>query len=707
MASISQGPSPAVVSHYNVQPVIDIYGTTHGRDLGAVAADIRQILHDTASQVPPGSTVVLRGQVTTMTSAYAQLIEGLGMAIVLIYLLIVVNFQSWLDPFVIVTALPAALAGIVWMLFVTETTLSVPALTGAIMCMGVATANSILVISFAREVLSQRGGRAGRRQGSRRHPLSPRADDGAGDDHRHGADGAQCRTERAARAGGDRRPAVRHLRYAVLRSCRLLDRTRQGQPDIGNHITQRTRPIRMLEKVENQMPRDTAAEHDRPAAAQAAPDARPRADRSSSLAAVGLGVTGIMSRNHDEAKLTKWTQAQAIPTVNVVTPERGTKNQELILPGDVEAYYEAPIYARVPGYLKMWYKDIGAHVKAGQELAVIDTPDLDQQLEQAKSDLASVQANAKLADLTAKRWKALLSSQSVSQQTVDEKVGDAAAKNALVAAAQANVDRLQALESFKHITAPFDGVVTARETDIGALINAGSGSGSGAELFKVADIHQMRVYVRVPQAYASQLRPGMVADLKLAQYPHEVFKAKLDTTSNAISKQSRTVLVELMADNMDGKLWPGTFAEVHFQLPPDPDIYHIPTSALVFREHGLQVATVGDDDKVRLKSITAWPRSGHRNRGPVRPHPVRPGDRQPARLNQHRRCREGRGRAPNECENRGVGRRKARYRRMTPARLLCVAGCMVTLAGCDLAPPYHPPTVAVPSAFKEAVVASP
>ena len=176
------------------------------------------------------------------------------------------------------------------------------------------------------------------------------------------------------------------------------------------------------------------------------------------------------------------------------------------MPGDIEAYYEAPIYARVPGYLKMWYKDIGAHVKAGEQLAVIDTPDLDQQLEQAKSDLASVQASANLAELTAKRWHSLLASQSVSQQTADEKEGDAVAKKALVAASQANVDRLQAMENFKYITAPFDGVVTARETDIGALINAGSGS--GVELFKVADIHQMRVYVRVPQAYASQLTAG-------------------------------------------------------------------------------------------------------------------------------------------------------------------------------------------------------
>jgi RND family efflux transporter MFP subunit len=358
----------------------------------------------------------------------------------------------------------------------------------------------------------------------------------------------------------------------------------------------------MLETEERQMPRDTAAEH----------ESKPPRKRRRMLGlvlilvlilAVGAGVSGIWSRHQSDANLAEWTKAQAIPTVAVVAPKRGAKDQELVLPGDIEAYYEAPIYARVPGYLQMWYKDIGAHVKAGEQLAVIDTPDLDQQLQQVKSDLTSVQANAALAELTAKRWHSLLSSQSVSQQTADEKEGDAAAKKALVAASQANVERLQAMENFKYITAPFDGVVTARETDIGALINAGSGS--GVELFKVADIHQMRVYVRVPQAYASQLKQGMEADLKLAQYPHQIFKARLETTSNAIAKESRTVLIELMADNTDGKLWPGTFAEVHFHLPPDADVYHIPTSALVFREQGLEIATVGAGDKVSLKPVTA------------------------------------------------------------------------------------------------------
>jgi RND family efflux transporter MFP subunit len=322
---------------------------------------------------------------------------------------------------------------------------------------------------------------------------------------------------------------------------------------------------------------------------------------SSLVGLVALAVSGVMARQSSEASLATWTHEQAIPTVTTITPLQGGKDQELVLPGDVAAYYEAPIYARVSGYLRMWYTDIGTRVKTGQLLAMIETPELDQQLEQAKHDLASVEANARLADLTAKRWKALLGSQAVSQQTADEKSGDATAKAALVAAARANVDRLQALEEFKHITAPFDGVVTARDTDIGALVNAGSTS--GAELFKVADIHQMRVYVRVPQDYVGELRRGMTATLRLSQYPDQTFTAALATTSNAISTESRTVLVELMADNGAGKLWPGTFAEVHFKLPPDAGVYRVPTSALIFREHGPELAIVGSDGRVALKPI--------------------------------------------------------------------------------------------------------
>lgn len=317
--------------------------------------------------------------------------------------------------------------------------------------------------------------------------------------------------------------------------------------------------------------------------------------------AAAMAAMGILSRQHSEAKLATWTEAQAVPTVAVVAPQRGKTEQDLALPGDIEAFYEAPIHARVGGYLKMWQQDIGAHVVAGQLLAEIDTPELDQQLEQARNDLASVKAAASLASLTAKRWQALLSSQAVSQQAADEKAGDAAEKKSQVAAAEANVARLQALERFKRIVAPFDGVVTARQTDIGALINAGSGS--GAELFKVADLHRMRVYVRVPQAYSAELKPGMAATLHLPQYPHDSFPATLFSTSNAVSKDSRTVLVELQADNPDGRLWPGTYADVHFSLPPDANLFRLPASALLFRAQGLQIAVVNADGKVALKRI--------------------------------------------------------------------------------------------------------
>lgn len=319
------------------------------------------------------------------------------------------------------------------------------------------------------------------------------------------------------------------------------------------------------------------------------------------LAGAGIiAVTGVLERKDSDAKLKTWTTEQAVPSVSVIQPKHGAANQEIVLPGNIQAWNQAPIYARVNGYLKAWYKDIGARVKAGDVLGAIDAPDLDQQLDQARARLATAQADTRLANLTSKRWKALLSSQSVSQQTADEKAGDAEAKASMVNAADADVKRLEALESFKRLTAPFDGVVTGRNTDIGDLINVGS---TGKALFTVSDIHAMRIYVRVPQAYAADLLPDMEADLKLAQYPTQVFHAKLLTTSNAISEESRTVLVQLLADNADGKLWPGAYVEVHFKLPTNPDILTLPTSALLFRKDGMEVATVGPGDKVVLKLI--------------------------------------------------------------------------------------------------------
>jgi membrane fusion protein, multidrug efflux system len=322
---------------------------------------------------------------------------------------------------------------------------------------------------------------------------------------------------------------------------------------------------------------------------------------SAAAVAVAIVAGGLVMRHRDYSELRQWTEAQAVPTVETIHPTTADLDPELVLPGDVEAFYEAPIYARVPGYVKQWHEDIGAHVTAGQVLAEIDTPDLDQQLEQGQADLATAQANEQLAKITAQRWESLLKRDAVARQDADEKMGDWQAKKALVAAAEANVRRLQAEENFKRIVAPFDGVVSARNTDVGALINVGSSS--GPPLFSVADIHQMRIYMRVPQYYSADLVDGMDAELHLPQYPNEVFPAKLVTTSHQIAKESRTLLVELHADNKDGRLSPGTYAEVHVKLPGNATVLRIPTSALIFREHGLEVAVIGPDNKVVLKPI--------------------------------------------------------------------------------------------------------
>jgi RND family efflux transporter MFP subunit len=347
-----------------------------------------------------------------------------------------------------------------------------------------------------------------------------------------------------------------------------------------------------------------------PSDAPEADDAEPPARRPRHLLAYGLGALtitlvaagyGVADRSWSDDSVAQLTTREAVPTVDVIHPEQGVTGEAVALPGTIQAYFEAPIYARVSGYLKMWYKDIGARVTAGELLATIETPDLDQELAQAQADLAVADANYRLAQLTAGRWQKLLKSDAVSVQEVDVKAGDAAAKRASVTAAQANVARLEAQEGFKRIVAPFDGIITARRTDVGALINAGSGV--GPELFTVADMHKMRVYVRVPQAESADITKGMPATLSLPQFPDRTFPAAVVTTANAIDPASNTLLVELMAGNPDGVLSPGTFADVRFELPPQPNVIRIPTSALLFREGGLKVATVGPGGKTLIKSI--------------------------------------------------------------------------------------------------------
>jgi RND family efflux transporter MFP subunit len=336
-------------------------------------------------------------------------------------------------------------------------------------------------------------------------------------------------------------------------------------------------------------------------------------------AAIVIAVFGILQRRSHEAEVSQWTQEQAIPTVAVITPRAGASAQRLVLPGTVQAWYEAPIYARVPGYLKDWNFDYGAHVKKGDVLAEIETPDLDAQLAAAQAKLNSAralvnvrQAEKQFAETTYQRWrdspKGVVSVQEQEGKEADYNSAVARLNSATaeVAVDQGEVDRLQALESFKNITVPFDGVVTARETDIGALINAGSGTGggSGPELFKVADIHKMRIYVQVPQQLSAGIKAGLNAELHLPQYPDKIFKATVATTSSAINTSARTLLVELHADNPNGELQPGAYAQVDFELPTNPNVVQIPTSALVFRERGTEVAIIGPGDKIELRPIT-------------------------------------------------------------------------------------------------------
>jgi RND family efflux transporter MFP subunit len=317
--------------------------------------------------------------------------------------------------------------------------------------------------------------------------------------------------------------------------------------------------------------------------------------------AVVAVLAGVLIRHTEADELGRWTAAQLIPSVTVVHPTLEDKGDVFNLPGRLEAFQRAPIYARVSGYLKAWYTDIGARVKAGQLLALIETPDLDHQFEQAKADLASAKANEDLARTTAERWQLMLKSDSVSQQAADEKTGDWATKKALVNSAAANVDRLQTLEDFKRIVAPFDGIVTSRSTDVGALIDGGSGA--GPQLFTVSDIHRLRAYVNVPQDEAAAVHPGLTARLYLPGASNG-YEARVETTSGDVNVQSGTVLVELSVSDTSGSLMPGDFVDVRFDLSKVAKSVLLPASAMIFRSSHLQTAVVDSTNRIRLKTVT-------------------------------------------------------------------------------------------------------
>jgi RND family efflux transporter MFP subunit len=321
------------------------------------------------------------------------------------------------------------------------------------------------------------------------------------------------------------------------------------------------------------------------------------------LIVAAVVIAGIVPREKAKADLKIETYDLAVPTVVAIHPKLGSPQTEIILPGNIQAFIDSPIYARTNGYLKKWYADIGTHVKQGQLLAEIETPEVDQQLDQARADLNTAQANARLSEITANRYQDLAKTEAVSKQDVDNAVGDYAAKKAMVASAQSNVKRLEELQSFEKIYAPFDGVITARGTDIGHLINSGAGA-PATELFHIAEIRSLRVFINVPQEYSQAAAPGLTADLTLQEFPGKRFKGKLVRTSNAIDLASRTLLVEVDVDNPTGELLPGAYAQVHLKVPFGAATVILPVSAMLFRSEGLQAAIVENGDRVELRSVT-------------------------------------------------------------------------------------------------------
>ena len=321
------------------------------------------------------------------------------------------------------------------------------------------------------------------------------------------------------------------------------------------------------------------------------------------IVAAVVVIWGISSRREANAQLAQETQDLAIPTVSVVHPKPGAPQQELVLPGDMQPYIDAPIFARTSGYLKKWYADIGAEVKSGQLLAEIDSPEVDQQLQQARADQATAEANLNLASITATRYKDLLKTDSVSQQDVDNATGNFDARRTASESARSNVKRLEELQSFEKVYAPFDGMITARNTDIGALIDSGSSGGTSRELFHIAAVNRLRVYVNVPQLESPQIRPGLRAELALTEFPGKRFEGTVVRTSGAIDNSTRTLLTEVDVENPGHLLKPGGYVEVHLKLPSPVNTFTLPVNATIFKSAGLQVAVVKNGKTISLVPI--------------------------------------------------------------------------------------------------------
>jgi RND family efflux transporter MFP subunit len=320
--------------------------------------------------------------------------------------------------------------------------------------------------------------------------------------------------------------------------------------------------------------------------------------------AAGIAISGIAPRLRARQNLREETDRLAAPPVNVIHPARATRAEEVVLPGNIQAFTDAPIYARTNGYLKRWYFDIGAHVKTGALLAEIESPEIDQQLQQAREELNTAQANLRLGQLTANRYTDLFKTDSVAKQDVDNAVQDAAAKAATVKSAQANVARLEQLVGFEKIYAPFDGILTARKTDVGQLIESGSSGGAARELFHMAAIDRLRVFVNVPQVYSHDAKPGMLIDLTLPEMPGRRFTGKLVRTAGSIDPTTRTLTVEVDVSNTAGLLFPGAYAEVHFKIQSSAETLTVPSTSLIFRGKELRIPVVENGNRIVLKAVT-------------------------------------------------------------------------------------------------------
>jgi RND family efflux transporter MFP subunit len=323
---------------------------------------------------------------------------------------------------------------------------------------------------------------------------------------------------------------------------------------------------------------------------------------AAALLAIAVVAYGLGSRAAQTSRLHELTEAQTVPTVAIVTPTSAVNSAGLELPGRLEAYIRAPIYARVPGYLKTWKHDIGAKVKAGDVLAEIDTPDLDQQLTQARADLNVAQANAKLAQVGAERWQSLASTDAVAKQDVDQRTFTWNANVAQVKSAQANVDRLVAMEDFKRLVAPFNGIVTARDTDIGALINVGAAG--GAQLFVVSETSKLRIFVNVPQNYVPSVPSGTKATITVPEHPDKTYGGAVEDSAQAVDPTTGTTLMQIIVDNSAGELLPGDYASIHLQIAGAAHVLSVPSSALIFDAKGLSIATVDANNRVVLKTVT-------------------------------------------------------------------------------------------------------